>query len=131
MDEICRFLKECETYFLATVEGDQPRVRPFGTIEIFENKLYFQTGKAKPVTQQIMKNPKIEICGIIGGRWLRLTGEAVLDDRVEAKKHMLDAYPELREMYDENDGNTAVFYIRKGTARIDSFTEESTIIDLA
>ena len=131
MDEICRFLKECETYFLATVEGDQPRVRPFGTIEIFENKLYFQTGKAKPVTEQIMKNPKIEICGIIGGRWLRLTGEAVLDDRVEAKKHMLDAYPELREMYDENDGNTAVFYIRKGTARIDSFTEESKIIDLA
>ena len=131
MDEICRFLKECETYFLATVEGDQPRVRPFGTIEIFENKRYFQTGKAKPVAKQIMKNPKIEICGVIGEKWLRLTGEAVLDDRVEAKKHMLDAYPELRGMYDENDENTAVFYIRKGTARIDSFTEESKIIELA
>lgn len=130
MEEILHFLKECGTYFLATVDGNQPRVRPFGTAEIFEDRLYFQTGKSKAVAKQIMKNPKIEISGVIGENWIRLTGEAVLDDRVEAKKHMLNAYPELREMYDENDENTAVFYIKNGTAVIDSFVEKPRIINL-
>lgn len=106
---------------MATVEGDQPRVRPFGTVNLFEDKLYIQTGKVKPVSKQIAANAKVEICAFKGGQWLRLSGELVEDDRIEAKKSMLDAYPNLRGMYDENDGNTQVFYFKNATAVFSSF----------
>ena len=123
MEKICQFLKDAGTYYLATAEGDQPRVRPFGTAHIFEGKLYIQTGKVKPVAKQILANPKVELCAFKDGVWLRVAGELALDDRLEAKKSMLDAYPELRGMYDENDGNTAVFYFQDATATIASFTD--------
>ena len=116
------FLKAAGTYYLATVEGDQPRVRPFGTVNIFDGKLYIQTGKVKPVSRQIAADPKVELCAFKDGAWLRLSGELVEDDRVEARKSMLDAYPELRRMYDENDGNTQVFYFKNATAVFASFT---------
>lgn len=122
MEKVYEFLKRVGTYYLATVEGDQPRVRPFGTVNIFEGKLYIQTGKSKPVSVQIAQNPKVELCAFADGKWLRLSGELVEDDRVEAKKSMLDAYPQLRGMYDENDGNTQVFYFRNATATFSSFT---------
>lgn len=122
MERICKFLKDAETYYLATVEGDQPRVRPFGTVNLFEGKLYIQTGKKKPVAQQLATNPKAELCAFHNGSWLRLSGELVEDDRVEAKKSMLDAYPNLRGMYDEHDDNTEVLYFRNATATISSFT---------
>ena len=122
MEKVCQFLKDAGTYYLATVEGDQPRVRPFGTAHIFEGKLYIQTGKVKPVAKQILANPKVELCAFKDGLWLRVAGELALDDRLEAKKSMLDAYPELRGMYDENDGNTAVFYFTRGEATFSSFT---------
>ena len=122
MERVCKFLKDAKVYYLATVEGDQPRVRPFGTALIFENKLYIQTGKVKPVAKQLLANPKAEICAFKDGAWLRVAGELVLDDRVEAKKAMLDDYPQLRGMYDENDGNTAVFYFQNATATFSSFT---------
>ena len=122
MEKVCQFLKDAGTYYLATVEGDQPRVRPFGTAHIFENRLYIQTGKSKPVAKQILANPKVELCAFKDGVWLRVAGELALDDRVEAKKSMLDAYPELRGMYDENDGNTAVFYFTHAEATFSSFT---------
>ena len=122
MEKVCQFLKDAGVYYLATVEGDQPRVRPFGTAHIFENKLYIQTGKVKAVAKQLLTNPKAEICAFKDGVWLRAAGELVLDDRVEAKKSMLDAYPQLRGMYDENDGNTAVFYFQNATATFASFT---------
>ncbi|MBO2517556.1 MAG: NimC/NimA family protein [Clostridiales bacterium] len=121
MQEVYDFLKKCGTYYLATVDGDQPRVRPFGTVDIFEGRLYIQTGKEKPVSAQMARNPKVEICAFDGGSWLRLSGEMIADDRVEAKKHMLDAYPSLRGMYDENDGNTEVLYITNATAVFSSF----------
>lgn len=123
MERVLKFLKEAETYYLATVEGDQPRVRPFGTVNVFEGKLYIQTGKRKPVSAQLLNNPKAEICAFKDGKWLRLCGEFVEDDRVEAKKAMLDAYPNLRAMYDENDGNTQVFFVKNATATFSSFTE--------
>lgn len=123
MEKVCEFLKKAGTYYLATVEGDQPRVRPFGTAHIFEGKLYIQTGKVKPVSKQIGANPKVEVCAFKEGKWLRLAGELVEDDRVEARKSMLDAYPELRAMYDENDGNTQVLYFKNATATFSSFTE--------
>lgn len=122
MQQVYNFLKSCGTYYIATVEGDQPRVRPFGTINLFENKLYIQTGHVKPFAHQIEANPKVEICAFNGKEWIRVSGVLVEDPRIEAKKSMLDAYPEWRSMYDENDGNTAVYYIKDGKATISSFT---------
>ena len=122
MNEIYEFLKTAGTYYLATVEGDQPRVRPFGTVDLFEGRLYIQTGKVKPVSRQIHANPKVEICAFQEGKWIRVAGELAADERVEAKKHMLDAYPMLRGMYDENDDNTEVLYFTHGVATISSFT---------
>ena len=123
MEEIYEFLKKCQVYYLATVEEGQPRVRPFGTIDLFEGKLYIQTGRKKAVSAQMKKNPKIELSGMAEGKWIRVTAEAVLDERIEAQKHMLDAYPSLQGMYRPGDGNTEVFYLQKGTAQICSFTE--------
>ena len=122
MERVCKFLKDAGTYYLATVEGDQPRVRPFGTAHIFEGRLYIQTGKVKPVSRQLMANPKAEICAFHNGTWVRVAGELVEDNRVEARKSMLDAYPSLRKMYDENDGNTQVFYFKNASATFSSFT---------
>ena len=122
MNEVYEFLKKCGTYYLATVDGDQPRVRPFGTVDIFEGKLYIQTGKVKPVSKQLRENPKAELCAFDGGTWIRVSGRLIADDRCEAKKHMLDNYPELRRMYDEDDGNTEVFYFEDAEATFSSFT---------
>ena len=130
MQKVLDFLKEAGTYYLATMDGDQPRVRPFGTAHIFDGKLYIQTGKVKPTSKQIAANPKVEICAFKDGTWLRLCGELVEDDRTEARKSMLDAYPELRSMYDENDGNTQVFYFKNATATFSSFTAAPEIIKL-
>ncbi|MBE5910236.1 pyridoxamine 5'-phosphate oxidase family protein [Pseudobutyrivibrio sp.] len=123
MQEVCEFLKKCGTYYLATAEGDQPRVRPFGTANIFDGKLYIQTGKTKEVSKQIQKNPKVEICGMAEGKWIRVAGELVRDDRIEAKQSMLDAHPSLKNMYSAEDDNTEVLYFKNATATISSFTE--------
>ena len=123
MKEVYDFLKKCGTYYLATVEGDQPRVRPFGTIDIFEDKLYIQTGKVKPVSKQILANPKVEISAFDGEDWIRITATAVEDDRVEPKRHMLDAFPHLKAMYDPEDSNTQVFYLKDVEAVFSSFTK--------
>ena len=122
MERVCQFLKDAGVYYLATVEGDQPRVRPFGTAHIFEGKLYIQTGKVKPTSRQLSANPKAEICACHQGTWIRIAGELMEDDRIEAKKSMLDAYPNLRGMYDENDGNTQVLCFKNATATFSSFT---------
>ena len=130
MDEVLEFLKKCWVYFLATVEWDQPRVRPFGTVNVFEDKLYIQTGKSKNVSKQIQANPIVEISGALEWRWIRISWELVRDDRTEAKKAMLDNYPELRGMYDENDDNTEVLYFKNAIATIYSFTEAPKVINL-
>ena len=121
MKRVYDFLKKAEVYYLATVEGDQPRVRPFGTVNEFEGKLYIQTGKIKPVSRQLAENSKAEICAFCGGEWIRIACELVEDDRFAARKSMLDAYPNLRRMYDENDGNTQVLYMKNAVATISSF----------
>ena len=128
MQKVYDFLKKCNTYYLATTDGDQRRVRPFGTIDLFDGKLYIQTGKVKDVSKQILKNPKIEICAFDGQKWLRVQAIAVEDDRVEARQHMLDGYPELQNMYSATDDNTQVFYLKDATATFSSFTEEPEII---
>ena len=122
MEQTVKFLKEAGTYFLATADGDQPRVRPFGTAHIFDGKLYIQTGKSKEVAKQIKANPKVEICAFKNGEWLRLCGTLVEDDRREARVSMLDAYPELKAMYDPDDGNMVVYYFENAEATISSFT---------
>jgi len=124
MKEVYEFLKNCGVYYLATMDGDQPRVRPFGTVDIFEEKLYIQTGKIKPVAQQMKANPKVEISAMAqDGRWIRVAAEAVLDNNIKAQEHMLDAYPNLKAMYQPGDGNTEVYYLQNATAQICSFTE--------
>lgn len=129
MEEAQKFLKEAGVYYLATIDGDQPRVRPFGTAEIFEDHLYIQTGKKKDVFKQIQVNNKVELCAFKDGKWIRIAGELVPDDRVEAKKDMLDKNPTLRGMYDENDDNTIVLYFKSAKATISSFTEEPIEIE--
>ncbi len=122
MKRVLDFLKNAGTYYLATVDSDQPRVRPFGTIHEFEGRLYIQTGKKKDVSKQLHANPKAEICAFKDGEWLRLSGTFAEDDRREARVSMLDAYPSLKKMYDADDGNTEVFYIKDATATFSSFT---------
>lgn len=123
MQTVYEMLKKCGTYYLATVEGDQPRVRPFGTIDLFEGKLYIQTGKVKEVSKQIQANAKVEICAFDGAKWIRVAGKLVRDERIEPKKHMLDEYPNLKAMYSPEDDNTEVLYFEDAVATISSFTE--------
>lgn len=128
MQKVYQFLKEAETYYLATMDGDQPRVRPFGTVHIFEGKLYIQTGKKKDVSRQLAANPKAEICAMKKDEWIRVSGTLVEDDRVEARQSMLDAYPSLQAMYAADDGNTQVLYFKDAMAVISSFSHEPEVI---
>lgn len=128
MERVCKFIKEAETYYLATIERDQPRVRPFGTIHIYDNKLYIQTGRSKKVSRQLAANPKCEICAYKEGTWLRLAGTLVEDKRIEAKQSMLDAYPSLQSMYKADDNNTQVLYFTKATATFSSFAGEPEVL---
>ena len=129
MQEVYEFLKACNVYYLATVEGDQPHVRPFGTVDLFEGKLYIQTGKVKAVAQQMLANPKVEISAMSAdGRWIRISATAVEDDNVAAQAHMLDAYPSLKGMYTAGDGNTMVLYLKDATAQICSFGAPARLI---
>ena len=121
-------MKAANTYYLATVDGDQPRVRPFGTINLFDGKLYIQTGKSKNVSKQIHANPKVEISAFKDGEWIRIACELVEDDRREARASMLDAYPNLRAMYSEDDGNTEVLYMKDAVATFASFTAAPEIV---
>ena len=128
MERVANYLKEAGIYYLATIDGDQARVRPFGTAHIFEGKLYIQTGKVKDVSKQIHTNPKVEICACKGGDWLRVAGTLVEDPRIEAKKSMLDAYPSLQSMYSAEDDNTEVFYFKDAVATFSSFTQEPVVV---
>ena len=123
MQEVYEFLKKCGTYYLGTVDGDQPRVRPFGTNDLVAGRLTIQTGKIKDVSRQMIRNPKIEICAFDGERWLRIAATAVEDSRIEAQEHMLAAYPSLQGMYQAGDGNTQIFALTQETATFSSFTE--------
>jgi len=124
--DVYDFVKKCGFYFVATADGDQPRVRPFGTVAIFENKLYIQTSKQKRIAKQLKSNPKIEICAYdaASGKWVRIEAKAIADERKEAKKHLLDEYPSLRGMYSEDDDKTLVLYLKDATAYFSSFSEE-------
>ena len=128
MQEVIDFLKKAGTYYLATVEGDHPRVRPFGTAHIFDGKLYIQTGKAKLCSKQIAANPKIEICAFDGGAWIRIEATAVNDDNIEAKKSMLDAYPMLKDRYSAEDPNTQVLYLKDAVATFASFEGKPRVV---
>ena len=130
MERVVKFLNDCGTYYLATVEGDQPRVRPFGTVNVFEGKIYIQTGKVKEVSKQLHINPKAEICAYKGTEWVRIAGELIEDDRREARVAMLEAYPSLQGMYNADDGNTEVFYLKDATATFSSFGGAPEVVKL-
>lgn len=127
MQEVYEFLKKCGTYYLATVEGDQPRVRPFGTVDLFEGKLYIQTGKSKPCFAQ-SNGHKVEICAFGGGQWVRIAATAVEDPRLEAQEHMMASYPSLSSQYTPGDGNTEVFYLKDATATFSAFGAEDRVV---
>ena len=129
MQEVYEFLKAAEYYFLATAEGDQPRVRPFGTYVVYEGRLYIQTGKIKKVSRQMAANPKIEICAFKDGQWLRIAAEVVNDERVEAKQYILDQYPQLKDRYSADDDNTQVLYLKNATAVFEGFTGISKVVE--
>lgn len=129
MKEVYDFLKKCGTYYLATADKDQPRVRPFGTIDLFDGRLTIQTGKSKDVSRQMMENPNIEICAFDGEQWLRLAATAVEEPRLEAQVHMLEAYQSLQRMYKAGDGNTQIFALEKCKAVFSSFTQASRTIE--
>ena len=128
MKEVYEFLKKCSVYYLATVEGDQPRVRPFGTIDLFEDKLYIQTGKVKDVSKQMQVNPKVEISAFDGATWIRIAATVVRDENIKAKEHMLDNYPNLKAMYSAEDDNTEVLYLKDATATFSSFTAAPEVV---
>ncbi|MDR1537818.1 MAG: pyridoxamine 5'-phosphate oxidase family protein [Clostridiales bacterium] len=128
VNEVYEYLKKAETYYLATTEGDQPRVRPFGTVDLYEGKLYIQTGKIKSVSKQLHVNPKLEICAFNAGSWIRVEAEGVDDPSIEAKKHMLEAYPSLKGRYSAEDGNTEVWWLKNAVATISSFESEPRVI---
>lgn len=129
MQRVYDFLKEAGTYYIATTEGDQPRIRPFGTVDIYNGKLGIQTGKKKAFFKQIEKNPKVEICAMRGGEWIRVAGELYADDSIEACEHMLKNYEELRSLYTPGDGNCVVLYFKSGSAIISSFTAAPVVIE--
>lgn len=122
IERVCQFLDEAQTYYLATVEGDQPRVRPFGTALLYNGKLYIETGKVKNVSRQLAANPKAEICAFKNGQWLRVAGELVNDDDRDVKVAMLEKMPSLKAMYNPDDGNMQMLYFRNATATFSSFT---------
>ena len=128
MEEVYRFLKACGTYYLATMDGDQPRVRPFGTVDLYNGQLTIQTGRKKDVAQQMLAAPRVEICAFDGGRWLRIAAKAVEVPETAAQEHMLEAYPDLRAMYTPGDGNTMIFALTDATATFSSFTEPSRTV---
>ena len=127
--DVVDFIKKAGVYYLATMDGDQPRVRPFGTVNLYNDKVYIQTGKVKDVSKQIAKNPKVEISAFADGAWIRVCGTIVNDDSIDAKKSMLDSYPDLKAMYDAEDDNTQVLYFENATATLSSFTAPPEVVE--
>ncbi len=130
IDNVAQFLRDAQTYYLATVEGDQPRVRPFGTVLLYGGRLYIQTGKSKEVSKQLARNPKAELCAFKDGVWLRIAGELVNDDDRAVKVAMLEQYPQLQAMYSADDDNTQVLYFRNAAATFSSFTAAPETVNL-
>lgn len=130
MNEVFEYLRNCDTFYLATMEGDQPRLRPFGAVSSFEGKLYIITNNQKSVYRQMLANPKVEICGMVDGTWIRVAGEVKEDLRREARLAMMEANEDaLSSMYTVDDKLMTVFYFTQARAAICSFTSEPRLID--
>ena len=130
MKEAYEFLRKCGTFFLATEEDGQPRVRPFGALSDFGGKLYIETNNQKKVYQQLVKNGKVELCGMHEEKWIRLEGVVKEDTRREARVAMLEENPSLKSLATPDNGTMTVFYFESGTATVYSFTEEPKVIAL-
>lgn len=128
MEKVCKFLQDAHVFYLATMDGDQPRVRPFGIAHIIDGRLCVMTGRKKPVSKQISANPKFEVCACVGTKWLRIEGRLIEDDRMETRQAMLDAYPFMKKTYAADDGNMQVLYFEDAAATFDSFSGEHEVI---
>lgn len=128
MEKVCEFLQKAHVFYVATIEGNQPRVRPFGIAHIIDGKLCVMTGKKKPVSKQISANPNVEVCACIDNEWVRIEGKLIEDDRIETRQAMLDAYPFMKKTYAADDGNMQVLYFKDATATFDSFNGEHEVI---
>lgn len=129
MQRVHDFLKEAKVYYLATMDGDQARVRPFGTINLYDGKLYIMTKNRKHVSDQMKANPKVELTAMRGDDWVRITCEAHLDTRHEAVVSMVEAHPHLAAFYRADDPDVEVFYLAKAQATIFSSTPEPLTIE--
>ncbi len=128
--EVLQFLEDSKVFYVSTVEGDKPRVRPFSGIHEFEGRLYMPTSNKKKVFAQMMKNPHVEICSMAHGKWIRIEAEIVCDHSLEARKSMMDHYgEELASMYSLDDGKFEVVYLNNTKATIYSFAEEPVVIE--
>ena len=121
-NKVCNFLDQVKTYFIATVDGNKPKVRPFGTALVHDGKLYIQSGKGKEVVKQIKNNPFVEICAFDGSKWLRISAELVNDNNHDVKVAMLEKMPELKGMYNADDDSMEMFYMKNAEAVFCSFT---------
>lgn len=128
INKVYQFIDDVHSYCLATIDGDQARVRVFGTSLLYDGKLYIQTGKSKDVSKQILANPKVEICAWNGSKWLRVSGELVNDDSKDVKIAMLEKSPNLKRMYSADDDNMQMLYFKNATAIFSSFSGESETI---
>ncbi len=127
MERTAKFLQEAENYFIATIDNDKPRVRPFSTVLVYDGKLYINTGKDKNVSKQIHANPNVEICALNGPQWLRVSATLVEDPRLEVKQAMFDAYKTLQELFSVESENTEVFYLKDAVATFYSVTREPEV----
>ncbi len=131
MNEVFDFLRDCGIFFVATVDGNQPKVRPFGFVMEYEGKLCFGTSNQKPFYEQLMANPNIEICATAKDfRWLRLSGKAVFCTTKEAKAQALEIMPTLKRMYSVEDNIFEIFYLENATANFRSMQGEDRTVNL-
>ena len=128
IEKVYYFLNDAQTFYLATVDGTKPRVRPFGAVLLRDGKLYLVTGKVKDVSRQIGENPFVEICAYMNGSWIRIAAELAEDDDHDVKVAMLEKMPSLKNMYSADDDNMQMFWLKDATATISSFTAEPEVI---
>jgi len=128
LTKIYDFLHEAKRFFVATVDKDKPRVRPFGSYMIYDGKLYFSTADTKPFWRQIIENPNIEICACDGeGGWLRIEAKANPDRRKVVKEAMLRQNPRLQQIYEAHGKHVALFYITNATAAFENLKGEKEV----
>ncbi|QNU68595.1 pyridoxamine 5'-phosphate oxidase family protein [Ruminiclostridium herbifermentans] len=131
MDEVVKFLEENPVFYIATVDGDTPKVRPFGFFLKHQQKLYFGVGNQKETFKQLQKNPKFEISTTSkDNTWLRLSGNAVFETSEELLEKAFERNPNLKALYSKENGpRLELFYIENAKAEFLNFLGEHKVIN--